>query len=202
MLSAWMYAVTRVAWLHRVGAPARAHRAGHRPVRARSRQAAGDDEHQLGPRRPARSTPPALEGIDAVVHLAGAGIGDKKWTDERKRLILESRARRAPACSPHARGTRRTPPRALVSASAIGYYGNRGDEVLTEESAPGDDFVAGVVRAVGSGDAAGGRRRDPRGATSARGIVLGRARAACCTRMLLPFKLGLGGRIGFGQAST
>src|SRR6478735_1980458 len=85
----------------------------------------------------------AFEGVDAVVNLAGAGIGDKRWTDARKQLILESRTR----------GTRlladtisvlKDGPSVFVSASAVGYYGARGDEELTEVSVPGDDFVAHV----------------------------------------------------------
>src|SRR5262245_58423342 len=84
-----------------------------------------------------------FEGLDAVVHLAGAGIGDKKWTPERKQLILESRTRGTGLLA-RALADLRDPPRVLVSASGVGYYGNRGDELLTEESSPGADFPAQV----------------------------------------------------------
>ena len=94
---------------------------------------------------------PALEGVDAVVHLAGEGIGEKKWTDEQKRRIRDSRVR-GTAVLAGAIASRERKPRVFVSGSAIGYYGDRGDEVLTEESAPGDDFLADVVQGVGSGD--------------------------------------------------
>ncbi len=95
-----------------------------------------------------------LEGMDAVLHLAGEPIG-QTWTKEKKRLIKESRTV----------GTRvlvsaldktKTPPKHFISASAIGYYGSRGDEILTEESAPGEGFLAGNLRALGSGSAQGG----------------------------------------------
>ena len=106
---------------------------------------------------------PALEGIDAVVHLAGEGIAEKQWTDEQKRRIRDSRVR-GTAVLAAAVASRERKPRVLVSGSAIGYYGNRGDEVLTEESAPGDDFLAGGLRRVGSGDRARGRSRRANGA--------------------------------------
>ena len=88
----------------------------------------------------------ALEGIGAVVHLAGAGIGDRRWTDARKRVILESRTRGTSLVAGALATSSAKKPSVLVSASAIGYYGNRGDEMLTEESAPGDDFLADVCR--------------------------------------------------------
>jgi uncharacterized protein len=84
-----------------------------------------------------------LEGVDAVVHLAGAGIAEKKWTPERKRLILESRTEATGLLARTLAALARRPA-VLVSGSAVGYYGNRGDEVLTEESGPGDDFTAQV----------------------------------------------------------
>jgi len=86
---------------------------------------------------------PALEGLDAVVHLAGEGIGEHKWTDEQKAKIRDSRVR-STALLAAAIASRERKPAVFVSGSAIGYYGDRGDEVLTEESAPGDDFLAGV----------------------------------------------------------
>src|SRR5690348_8308130 len=88
-----------------------------------------------------------LAGADAVVHLAGAGIGDKRWTDERKRVILHSRtdptAQLAEAIAALDADRR---PRVLVSGSAVGFYGDRGDERLTETSAAGEGFLAGVCR--------------------------------------------------------
>jgi uncharacterized protein len=88
----------------------------------------------------------ALEGLDGVVHLAGEGIGDKRWTGEQKRRILESRTRGTTLLATTLAGLD-APPRVLVSGSAIGYYGDRGDEVLSEASGPGSGFLTEVVEA-------------------------------------------------------
>lgn len=139
---------------------------------------------------------PALEGLDAVVHLAGEGIGEKKWSDEQKRRILESRTKGTELLV-GALATRERKPRVLVSASAIGYYGNRGDEVLTETSAPGDDFLAHVCEqweACTTPAADAGIRT----VNARTGIVLA-PKGGALGRMLTPFKLGLGGRIGNGR---
>ncbi len=138
-----------------------------------------------------------IDGIEAVVHLAGAGIGDKKWTPEQKRRILESRTRgtellATTLASLDAR------PGVLVSGSAVGWYGNRGSEELTEASpSPVEpDFTAEVCRtweaATAPAEAAGIRTVHLR-----TGIVLA-AHGGALARMLLPFRLGLGGRIGSG----
>ena len=170
-------------------------RAGHRPVRIVRGHAAGDDEIRWNP---AAGTIDAdgLEGVGGVVHLAGAGIGDKRWTDARKRLILESRTKGTDLLARTLAGLTR-PPSALVSASAIGYYGNRGDEPLDEQSAPGNDFVARVCvqweAATAPAADAGIRVARVRG-----GIVLGRE-GGVLSRLLLPFRLGLGGRIASGR---
>jgi hypothetical protein len=128
---------------------------------------------------------------EAVVNLAGAPIA-VRWTKRRKQEILASRVE----------GTRRiveainrggTPVRVLVSASAIGFYGNRADEVLSEESRGGADFLAGVVR---EWEAAAATAR-VRSVQLRFGIVLGRAGGAL-TKMLPPFRMGVGGRLGPG----
>ena len=170
-------------------------RAGHRVVRLARTQPVGADE--LGWNPEAGTIDAAgLEGIDGVVHLAGAGIGDRRWTDARKRLILESRTKGTGLLARTlARLTR--PPSVLVSASAIGYYGNRGDEPLDENSAPGNDFVAGVCvqwEAATAPAAEAGIRV----VTTRSGIILGRD-GGVLPRMLLPFRLGLGGRIASGR---
>ncbi len=138
----------------------------------------------------------ALEGVDAVVHLAGAGIADKKWTPERKRLILESRTKSTDLLGRTLAGLTRRP-EVLISSSGVGYYGNRGDSVLTEESSPGDDFPAEVCvawEAATAPAAAAGIRV----VTIRTGIVLA-AHGGALQRTLLPFKLGLGGRLGSGE---
>ncbi len=138
----------------------------------------------------------ALDGVDAVVHLAGAGVASGRWTDERRRLIRESRTR-GTALLAEALAGLEAPPAVLVSGSAIGYYGDRGDEQLSETSPPGDDFLAEVCRdweaATGMAEAAGIRVAHIRS-----GVVLSTEGGALATQ-LLPFKLGLGGPAGDGR---
>lgn len=137
-----------------------------------------------------------FDGVDAVVHLAGAGVGDKRWTDDYKREILESRTlstqtiAAAMAASEHR-------PRVLVSASAIGFYGDTGDAAVTEDATPGTGFLADVVRAwessADSARAAGIRVVHPR-----TGLVMSKWGGAW-QKMLPLFKAGLGGKLGSGQ---
>ncbi len=137
-----------------------------------------------------------LEGLDAVVHLAGENIGAGRWTERRKGEIRRSRVE----------GTRRLveafgkltrPPKVLVVASAIGFYGDRGGEALTEESPPGGDFLAQVCReweaAAAEAAKLGMRVVSPRF-----GVVLSPAGGAL-QKLLLPFRLGAGGRVGSGE---
>jgi hypothetical protein len=140
-----------------------------------------------------------LEGIDAVVHLAGEGIGEKKWSPEQKRRILDSRTSGTDLIARTIAGLT-TKPAVLVSASAVGWYGGqRGDEVLTEASAAPEpaDFLAGVCAAweaaTAPAEAAGIRTVHLR-----TGIVLTPSGGAL-GRMITPFKLGLGGRIASGK---
>ncbi|MEZ5143544.1 MAG: TIGR01777 family oxidoreductase [Acidimicrobiales bacterium] len=137
----------------------------------------------------------ALEGVDAVVHLAGAGIGDKRWTPERKQEILQSRSRGTAVLAEALAGLERKPA-VLVSGSAIGYYGDRGDEVLTEASGPGDIFLSEVCVAweAATGMAVEAGIRVPIVRT---GIVLS-ADGGALAKTLPLFKAGLGGRMGSG----
>jgi uncharacterized protein (TIGR01777 family) len=168
---------------------------GHRVLRLRRGGATNGDEIAWDLDKGLIDAP-ALEGLDAVVHLAGEGIGEKRWSDEQKRRILESRTR-GTSLLVGALASRERKPRVLVSASAIGYYGDRGDEVLIETSAPGVDFLADVCTqweaATAPASDAGIRTVNVR-----TGIVLSRQGGAL-SRMLLPFKLGVGGRIGSGR---
>src|SRR2546421_6581972 len=84
-----------------------------------------------------------LEGFDAVVHLAGESIAEGRWTEEKKKRIRESRVKGTRLLG-DALANLSQPPRSLICASAIGYYGDRGDELLTETSPPGDDFLSNV----------------------------------------------------------
>jgi hypothetical protein len=137
-----------------------------------------------------------LEGLDAVVHLAGENIASGRWNEARKRRIRESRVRGTRLLA-EALASLERPPRVLVSASAIGFYGDRGDERLLEESASGTGFLPEVCR---EWEAATGAAED-RGVRVVHlriGIVLSPAGGAL-RAMLLPFRLGLGGKIGSGR---
>jgi uncharacterized protein (TIGR01777 family) len=137
-----------------------------------------------------------LEGHDAVVHLAGESIGEGRWTPEKKRRILESRMEGTRLLAETIAGLPE-PPRVMVSASAVGYYGDRGNELLREESEPGSDFLAEVCKAweaaADPAREAGIRVVHPRN-----GIVLS-TEGGALARTLPIFKLGGGGRIGSGR---
>lgn len=137
-----------------------------------------------------------LEGVDAVVHLAGVGIGDRRWTEAHKTAVRESRTAGTGLLARTLAGLDR-PPAVLVSGSAIGYYGDRGDEVLTELSAPGDDFLAGVVQAWEAA-AQPAVEAGIRTVYLRSGVVL-TDRGGALPRLALPFKLFLGGRLGSGR---
>jgi uncharacterized protein len=137
-----------------------------------------------------------LEGVDAVVHLAGEPIVALRWTREKKRSIRESRVAGTRLLS-GALADLDAPPRTLVSASGVHYYGDRGNEPLSEESAPGEGFLAEVCRAwENAADPA--RRAGVRVVHLRSGLVLS-ARGGALGTMLLPFRLGVGGRLGSGS---
>jgi uncharacterized protein len=137
----------------------------------------------------------ALEGADAALNLAGASIGDARWTKERKALILDSRINATRSLAAAIGGLGK-PPSVFVSSSAQGYYGDRGDEELTEESAPSRDFLAGVcVRWEAEARTAADKCRV---VTLRTGIVLA-SDGGALPRMLLPFRLGAGGPFGSGR---
>jgi hypothetical protein len=137
----------------------------------------------------------ALEGAHAVVNLAGASIGDARWTAARKAAILDSRIDATRSLVGAIRWVR-NPPSVLVSASAQGYYGDRGEEELTEDSAPSLDFLAGVC--VRWEAAAQEASETCRVVTLRTGIVLA-ADGGALPRMLPPFQLGAGGPYGSGR---
>ena len=137
-----------------------------------------------------------VEGADAAVNLAGASIAGQRWSAERKALLRSSRVQftRELVC---ALGKLNTPPKALISASAIGYYGNRGDELLTEESKPGEDFL-GRLSQEWEAEAVKGETMGMRVVRLRFGIILSKDGGAL-PQMMRPFKYGVGGRIGSGQ---
>ncbi|MEI8064142.1 MAG: TIGR01777 family oxidoreductase [Verrucomicrobiota bacterium] len=142
-----------------------------------------------------RAQPPALDDFEAVVHLAGANISSR-WTTAKKQQIYSSRVDFTRQLSTGlARAAQ--PPRVLICASAIGFYGDRGSELLTEESLSGTGFLAGVVTDWESATAPA-RQAGIRVANLRVGIVLD-ARQGALAKMLPAFKLGAGGRVGSGR---
>jgi uncharacterized protein len=138
----------------------------------------------------------ALEGIDVVVHLAGENIAEGRWTDEKKKRILDSRVKGTTLLSETLAGLKNKP-RVLISASAIGYYGNRGDELVSEASKAGSDFLADAcVQWEQSTSAA--REAGIRVVNIRIGIVLS-TKGGALAKMLLPFKMGVGGKVGDGD---
>ncbi len=168
---------------------------GHRVLQLRRRGVTAGDTIGWDPDA-GRIDAPALEGIDAVVHLAGEGIGERRWTSEQKQRIRDSRVR-GTAVLAGAIASRERKPRVFVSASAVGYYGNRGDEILTEDSPPGDDFLAQVCVAW-EAEAQPAADAGVRTVNTRTGIVLD-THGGALKNMLLPFKLGLGGKQGSGR---
>lgn len=144
-----------------------------------------------------RLDPHDLAGIDAVVNLAGAGIGDRRWTDEYRRELVESRTSGTTLLAEALATARTDGPATLVSASAVGYYGNRGDELLTESSAPGEGFLSEICVAW-EGATEPARAAGVRVVTIRTGIVLSQ-RGGALPKMLPLFKFGLGGRFGSGR---
>ena len=155
----------------------------------------GADEVAWGPESGSLD-PDSLAGADAVVHLAGESISAGRWTPERKERIRRSRVDGTTLLS-EALASLDVRPQALVCASAKDVYGDRGDEVLNEDSAPGSDFLA---RSIAECEVAS----RPAAEAGARvvnlrfGLVLG-ASGGALARMLLPYKLGMGGRLGSGK---
>jgi uncharacterized protein (TIGR01777 family) len=173
----------------------RLHQAGHDVLRLVRHAPRSTDEVRWDPQGGTIDVG-RLTGVEATVHLAGAGVGDKRWKDEYKRVIRDSRVL----------GTRTLVkaltsldplPRVLVSGSAVGFYGDRGDEELTEESSAGQGFLADVVRAWEA-------ETEPAAAAGVRvvtirsGLVMSRHGGAF-GRLLPLVKLGLGGPLGNGR---
>ena len=134
--------------------------------------------------------------IDAVIHLAGDGIADGRWTASKKARILNSRVAGTTLIADYFASLAKKP-KVFISASAIGYYGNRGDEIVDESSAAGDGFLADVCK---QWEEATQKAKDAgiRVVRARIGVVLSPSGGAL-KKMLLPFKMGLGGNIGKGQ---
>ncbi|HEY6442571.1 MAG TPA: TIGR01777 family oxidoreductase [Candidatus Acidoferrales bacterium] len=139
---------------------------------------------------------PAMEGFDAVIHLSGASIAEARWNPERKAVLRSSRIDSTRVLVDTLSGLKQKP-RVFLCASATGYYGNRGDELLTESSEGGTDFLALLARDW----EAEARRAELAGIRTVRlrfGVILS-ADGGALPRMLAPFKYGVGGRLGSGN---
>lgn len=173
-------------------------RAGHtvgRLVRDKSKLA--DYDVLWNPREPLDSN--QVSQFDAVVHLAGRNIGSARWSEEQAREVRDSRVigtrliAEAAARAFHDKGR----PMTMVSASAVGYYGNRGDELLTEDSPPGTGYLA-ETSVAWEGATAAAATAGVRVAILRIGLILAKSGGAL-PRMLKPFRLGLGGRMASGR---
>ena len=169
-------------------------RDGHEVVRVVRTSATGSDITWSPSER--RLDPHAFDGIDAVVHLAGAGIGDHRWTEEYKRELVESRTVGTTLVA-EAIASATDGPSVLLSGSAIGYYGDRGDEELDEHSSPGSGFLSDLCvqweAATAPAEDAGSRVVHLR-----TGIVLS-SKGGALKKQLPLFKLGLGNKMGSGD---
>lgn len=166
---------------------------------SRRPEGAGPGGGARGFRWDPQSGPPpagAWEGVEAVIHLAGEPVAGARWTDEQKRRIRDSRVVGTRNLVAGMRGLS-SPPRVLVSASAVGFYGDRGEERLDEASAPGRGYLSEVCQAW-EREALEAKQAGTRVALVRIGVVLS-PRGGALEKMLLPFSLGLGGRLGSGR---
>jgi uncharacterized protein (TIGR01777 family) len=140
--------------------------------------------------------PDCLDGVDIIVHLAGAGIADKRWTEKRKKELIESRIKSIGLVYDLLK-TKKNQVSTIISASGIGYYSDRGDEVMTEDSAPRHDFLGTCCneweKAVNEGEKSGLRVLKFR-----TGVVLDK-KGAALPKLALPVKLGIGSPLGKGD---
>ncbi len=168
---------------------------GHQVVRLVRGEPLADDEAHWDP-EVGRLAPDVFEDVDLVVHLAGENIAARRWSQRVKQRIRDSRVRGTELVVERMLQAKQ-PPRVLLSASAIGYYGDRGDEELTENSPPGEGFLAGVCRDWERA-ALAAAERGVRVVCMRFGMILSAAGGALA-KMLTPFRLGLGGRVGTGR---
>lgn len=164
---------------------------GHTVQRFVRRPVVAADEIQWDPTTGFVDLSP-LEGVDAVIHLAGAGVGDKRWSAKYRATILNSRLLGTTAI---AQAVAKVQPQVFISASAIGWYGETGNRAVVESDRAGDDFLAAVCR---EWEAAADLAGDVRTVKIRTGLVLDPTGGAL-GRMLPLFKFGLGGRLGNGK---
>ncbi|WP_030933672.1 TIGR01777 family oxidoreductase [Streptomyces sp. NRRL B-24720] len=168
---------------------------GHDVVRLVRRPARAGDEVEWDPKR-GYVDGAGLVGCDAVVHLAGAGVGDHRWTEEYKQEIRDSRVLGTEAIA-QAVASLDVPPKVLLSGSAIGYYGDTGDRAVDESAPPGEGFLPSVC-VEWEAAAAPAEEAGVRTAFARTGLVVGREGGAW-GRLFPLFRAGLGGRLGNGH---
>jgi uncharacterized protein (TIGR01777 family) len=166
---------------------------GHEVVCLVRHAASGKQQIEWDPARPL--APDSISGFGAVIHLAGESVVGR-WTEVKKRRILESRVQGTRHLAEALAATPQRP-RVLISASAIGYYGNRGEEMLREDSASGEGFLPEACRAWESA-AERAAKAGIRAVQMRFGLVLS-ASGGALQKMLLPFRMGVGGNMGNGR---
>jgi uncharacterized protein (TIGR01777 family) len=173
-------------------------RDGHSVVRLVRHRPRQSDEAQWDPQREWVG-PAALAGCDAVVHLAGAPLGDRRWTKRCKQVIRDSRVRGTTAIA-RAIAAMDNPPSTLLVGTAIGYYGETGDQVIDEDAPPGEGFLAGLCREWEAA-ASAALEAGVRTVFARTGLVVARGGGAW-GRLFPLFRAGLGGRFWAAGAST
>ncbi|MGY2067599.1 TIGR01777 family oxidoreductase [Blastococcus sp. SYSU DS0619] len=171
---------------------------GHQVVQLVRRTPRTADEHRWDPQH-RRIDPAVLQDVDAVVNLAGVGVGDRRWNAKHKQAVLSSRVDTTATLSEAlaaAAGADPDRPRVLLNGSAVGWYGDTGDRVVDESDPAGDDFLARVCLAW-EGATAPATDAGVRVTTLRTGLVLGHG--GLLGRMLPLFRAGLGGRLGSGR---
>jgi uncharacterized protein (TIGR01777 family) len=141
-------------------------------------------------------TPEEIEGFDAIIHLAGENIGESRWTPEKKKIFIESRTKGTSLLAKTV-SILKNPPKVFISASATGFYGNRGDEILTEKSPKGDLFISDLCDAWEK-SASENIKKSIRTVHARIGVVLD-PRGGALARLLPLFQAGLGGKTGNGR---
>ncbi|SEB76569.1 hypothetical protein SAMN04490356_1596 [Streptomyces melanosporofaciens] len=171
------------------------HEDGHQVVRLVRRPPRAQDEVEWDPKREWVDTK-GLMGCEAVVHLAGAGVGDRRWTDAYKKEIRDSRVLGTAALA-EAIASLDTPPRVLVSGSAVGFYGDTGERAVDESAPPGHGFLPDLCQDWEAA-AAAAQEAGVRTVFTRTGLVIS-SEGGAWGRLFPLFKLGLGGRMGSGR---
>ncbi|GAA3365996.1 TIGR01777 family oxidoreductase [Streptomyces antimycoticus] len=171
------------------------HEDGHQVVRLVRRPPRAQDEVEWDPKREWVDTK-GLMGCEAVVHLAGAGVGDRRWTDAYKKEIRDSRVLGTAALA-EAIASLDAPPRVLVSGSAVGFYGDTGERAVDESAPPGHGFLPDLCQDWEEA-AAAAQEAGVRTVFTRTGLVIS-SEGGAWGRLFPLFKLGLGGRMGSGR---